>query len=268
MLDSTQGPGGGQGGDAGALSALFLSHLDRIEQIIRWIARRNRCSADEAEDFEAEAKAKLIVDGYAVFRQFDGRSRLDTYLTVVIGNLFKDYRIRRWGRFRPSAEAQRLGKVAEKLEELRWRDGLPLAEACERLLATLGEPITRAEIERIVERLPERAPRRFQSDEVLEALPAGAPLADELLLARERREDFRRAVAALQRALDELADGDRLILKMAFEDDLKIADVARALRLDQKKLYRRIDRLKRELKEKLLAWGVRWQDLGPGPPEP
>jgi len=94
------------------LESLFLASLPDIEQVSRFIARRQRLSASEAEDFLSEVNLGFIRSDYAVLASFAGRSSLRTYLTTVIQRLFLDYRRRLWGKWRPSAEALRRGSRA------------------------------------------------------------------------------------------------------------------------------------------------------------
>ena len=53
-----------------------------------------------------------------------------------------------------------------------------------------------------------------------------------------------------------LSDLDRLILRLRFQDGLAVADIARALHLDQKPLYRRFEELLRRLRAALEAAGI------------
>ena len=43
-------------------------------------------------------KLKLIENDYAILAKFQGKAKLSTYLTTVIHNMFRDYRIQKWGR--------------------------------------------------------------------------------------------------------------------------------------------------------------------------
>src|SRR5919109_1132038 len=97
--------------DRQALEALFLRNLGWIERALASVCRRYGVSRDDAEDFASWAKLKLVEDDYAVLGKFRDESSITTYLTVVIAMLFRDYRVQRWGRWRPSADARRRGPV-------------------------------------------------------------------------------------------------------------------------------------------------------------
>jgi RNA polymerase sigma factor for flagellar operon FliA len=96
----------------------FLSALPEIESALLVVARRHRLTGSEAEEFASEAKLRFIEDSYAVLDRFQGRSSLRTYLVTVIHRIYLDYRRARWGKWRPSAAAIRLGETAVHLEAL------------------------------------------------------------------------------------------------------------------------------------------------------
>ncbi len=234
---------------------LLLENLPRIETVVAYVCRRHNCGTDEAEEFSAHVMAKLVADDYAILRKFQGKSRFETYLTTVITHLFLDWRNHRWGKWRPSAEAKRLGPVARKLEELA-RDGYTFEESCELLRTNHKVVLSRAELEALAARLPVRLPRKMEGEERLEALPAGEPGPDERILERERQEVRGRVWEALGRAWAKLPDGDRLILKLHFQQGMQVVEIARALHLEQKPLYRRVDRLRETLRKDLEREGI------------
>src|SRR6185295_1916310 len=105
----------------------YLQHLPTIERIASFVARRNHLNADEAAEFTQEVRFRLFDGDYAIIRKFEGRSLFSTYLTTVIGRLFHQWRVEQWGKWRPSAEAKRLGDKAIALERLLSRDGYTFA---------------------------------------------------------------------------------------------------------------------------------------------
>jgi len=234
----------------------FVSQLDVIERVIAFTCRRYHLSRADADDFASHVKLRLIENDYAVLRQFRGRSSLRTYLTVVIQRLFLDYRVSAWGKWRPSAEARRRGPVAVLLERLVVRDGHPFEEACELMKTNHAVAESREELERLAGRLPVRTKRRFETDDALASVPARDAPADEILAEQDARLEAGRLTAALQALTASLDVQDRLVLAMRFEDGRTVAEIAATLRLDQKRLYRRIDRLLRDLRMGLEAAGL------------
>jgi RNA polymerase sigma factor (sigma-70 family) len=230
--------------------------LAEIDRASAYVARRHHLSPEEAEDFASHVRLKMMEDGYAVFDKFQGRSSLRTYLAVVVGRLFLDYRISAWGKWRPSAEARRAGRPAILLEQLITRDGWSLDEAFHILTLNHGVAMTRSAFDALAARLPARSQRRFESELVLAEVPAADAAADRAVLDHERDLEATRVIATLRRVMNTLPAQDRLILSMRFEDGRKVSDIAASLHLDAKPLYRRVDALLRTLREALQQDGI------------
>jgi RNA polymerase sigma factor (sigma-70 family) len=230
--------------------------LAEVDRASAYVARRHHLSADEAEDFASHVRLKMMEGGYAVFDKFQGRSSLRTYLAVVVGRLFLDYRISAWGKWRPSAEARRAGREAILLEQLMTRDGWSLDEAYEILTVNHRVAMTREAFQALAARLPARAKRRFEPEEALADVAAPGAGADQVVLEREREIEATRVLATLRRVMAALAAEDRLILAMRFEDGCKVSDIAAFLHLDAKPLYRRVEALLRTLRDALQQDGI------------
>ena len=237
---------------------LFLGHLKPIKEIIAHGCRRSSFSRQEAEDFQGTVMVKLIEDDYAVFRLFEGRSEMKTYLSIVIGRLLLDYQNHIWTKWRSSAEAGRLGPVAEKLERLIVRDGYKFDEAC-RILQGEGVELSESELDEIRAKLPPRFTRRFVAEETLQAMASRELQPDEQFEENKRRTFALRVLRAVHRALQELPAEDRLFVNMRL--DLKVADIARLRHLDQKSLYRRLDKAYDKLRKSLERQGIRRKDI-------
>jgi len=243
-------------GDQTHLERIFLESLPLIDRTAASLARRNGLNRDEADDFVSWVKLRIIEADYAVLRSFRGESAIGTYLTVVIAMLARDYRVQRFGRWRPSAIARRLGAFAMRLEVLVRRQGYRLEEAGE-LLRTAGETqLSDRELGVLLAQLPVRSalrPAEVGAD-ALEVVEANS-YADSVLLATEVEADRAQIASALASAINRFAVEDRLILRMRFYDELAVADIARALSLPQKPLYKRIDRLLSDLRRQLTTAG-------------
>jgi RNA polymerase sigma factor (sigma-70 family) len=238
---------------------LYLGHLELIEKVVAQACRRCPFSREEAKDFGQHVHEKLIDDGYARIRKFRGRSSFKTYLTTVIGHLLQDYQNSVWGKWRPSAEAERLGEVAMRLERLLVMEGRPLEEASQILRLNDRVEMSTAELADLAAKLPPRNLRRFVGEEGLQAEPSRDLQPDERLVAQERGGIRRRVYAALQRALANLPKEDRLLILMWTE--IKVADIARLWGVEQKPLYRRIEKIKATLKKAIERQGMRRQDV-------
>lgn len=235
----------------------YLEHHDLIERVIRFVCRRRQLSDEEREEFAGEVRLKLVENDYAVLSSFEGRSTLPTFLTTVVTRLFFDWMRSRRGRPRPSAAARRLGAVAIELERLLYWQGFSFDEACRILRDNHGVEQSLDELESMAGQLPPRAiGRTFEGGERAAHLVAETERPDESTLDRERQAEAERVVAALEEEMGALDPEDRVILKMRFESDFKIADIARTLHLPAKPLYRRIEKLLTELRRGLERRGI------------
>src|SRR5687768_12032688 len=125
---------------------VYVEHLDAITRIAESLCRRNGIRDADAEDFVSEVKLKLLQDDCAILRKHRGTCSTTTFLTVVIANLFRDHRIKMWGKWRSSAEARRRGDVAVLLEAAVYRDGQSFDEACATLSRNGQHKVDRAEL--------------------------------------------------------------------------------------------------------------------------
>jgi RNA polymerase sigma factor (sigma-70 family) len=235
--------------------ALFLANLALVESVVRFVCGRHKVGADETEEFASEVKLKLVDRDYEVLARFEARSTLRTYLTVVVQRMYLDYRNHQWGKWRPSAAARRLGPVAVRLETLMARDGLAFPEACRHLTEEERAATTPDMLIEMACQLPVRVRRVRVDPAALDTIATGEQ-ADEIALLTDRRAVAHRVAHALRAALDGLPDQDRLILRLRFLEACSVADIARALHLDAKPLYRRVETLLRQLRKTLLDAGV------------
>ena len=73
---------------------------------------------------------------------------------------------------------------------------------------------------------------------------------------QERQSAADRVSDVLKRLMAQCETQDRLILTMRFDDGRTVAEIAPTLGLDQRALYRRIERLLRDLRKGLEAEGI------------
>lgn len=228
--------GSGDHGDIDGEAVVRL--LPMVRHVVLAVGRRYRIGRDDLDELHSLVCLKLVSDRYAVFRKFEGRSGLRTYLTTVVTRVWLDIRIARGGKWRPSAAASRLGPAAVALERLLTHDGCSLAEASRILTMNMGLARSEREARMLYESLPARIPRRrLVHDVFLEDVPAPPPGPSNTLDESSR---FRAELAA---ALRTLPVEDRRLIVRRFVWEQTVAQIARELGLDQKDLYRRYDRL-------------------------
>jgi RNA polymerase sigma factor for flagellar operon FliA len=229
---------------------LFLTNLPTIEALVQMVARQQRMTWSEAEEFASIVRLRLIENDYAILRKFRGGSTLRTYLTVVIARQALDYRDACWGRWRPSRAARRLGRAAVTLERLIVRDGLTMEDA----LRTLPDAPAAADAEGLrafASGLQPRLRRHYVSLDDLDERHAGATEPDV-----DNRMRDQRVAEALAGALRTLPAADSRILRLRFSEGLSISSIARSEGIDQASLYRRVATLLRRLRRDLEARGI------------
>ncbi len=241
-----------------SLEQLFLDNLENIEKIAISICRRQGCQPADSEDFLSEVKLKLIANDYEALAKFQGRSKLSSYLYVLIQRCFLDFRNQRWGKWRPSAIAQSLGEVAVHLERLLERDGHGLEEARHLLAERHQVQLSAEEFDKLVAGLPRRPRRRFEGEAQLERLPA-SERADARATAAERRTEATRLEGALGQAIASLPQEERLLLRLHYEEGLRVASIARCESLcpgrSQRKLYSLLQKSQQQVRRVLEEQG-------------
>lgn len=240
---------------------VFVSHISEINRIVAFVARQHHLSADEAEEFGGKVHLRLIEKDYDIIRKWKEQSSLGTYLTVVINRHFLDYRISLWGKWRPSAEARRLGPVAMRLEMLTGRDNLSFEEASQTLRLNHGVQEDDETLRQLHARLPVRTRRRFVDIDGLEALPDQANGPEDDALDAERAERARRAHLALRRAMSTLPPDEHLLVSLHYFERVTVAEIARKRETDQRQLYQRLSGILLQLRKQLLAAGISADDV-------
>lgn len=242
---------------------IFVQHLPWIDKVAAIVCRRNGVWGDDADDFASWARMKLMEDDYAVFRKFEGKSKLETYIATVVSRLFIAHQRREQGRWRPSTEAQRIGPPAPELERLVRRDGYTVEQAGEKLRTAGVTDYSDHELARLLARLPDRVPLRpvqVSPEPVLEHKES-ASSADARIVSSEAEAWHGGLMDAVNRAISRMEPEEQMIVRMRFGEGCTLAHVARTVNIDPKPLYRRIEKLKTALRGHLEAEGISPRDV-------
>ena len=234
---------------------LLETHYDLIQRKLLHLSRRSGLPEHEAEEFRSWALFKLVENDSHVLASWEGRSSFPTFLTVVLVNLMRDYRIQVWGKWRPSAAARRQGREAIFLERLCNRDGLPLDEAIERMRTEHGISRSRAELEQMAASLPRRAERRRVGDEELLRVPVDGQV-ECRIEDGERARTEERLQDLLLPLLESLPAEDRLLLKLHYWDGFSMAAISPLLGRPQRELYSVRDKCLKKLRRHLEKAGL------------
>jgi RNA polymerase sigma factor for flagellar operon FliA len=236
---------------------LFLKSLPLIEKLIAFSCRQSRFSREDGEDFSSWVKLKLIEGNYGVLRAFQRRCSLATYLSTVIQRLAQDYRNHLWGKRRASAEAERLGEVAIRLEQLLLEHSPE--EAYRFLRINEKVEMSEDELADLRAKLPPRVGRHIIGEEGLLGEPARDLRPDQELEEKQKERTQRRVNAAFYRALVQLPPEDGLLIRLNMT--FKVAEIARVRQLEQKPLYRRLEKIFKTLRKLMEAEGIRREEI-------
>jgi RNA polymerase sigma factor (sigma-70 family) len=241
---------------------LFLEQLGTIERAIRFACHRHALRDEEAEDFASAVKLKLIENDYAVIRKHERCSSFAAYIAVVVRRLLLDYRIAQWGKWHASAEAKRFGEPALTIETLLYRDGRTIDEIVPLLLRRWPD-LTRARIDAIAHALPQRTRRArlVAIDLAADTIGADDMSVHEMAFEADRLELSTRVAAIVRGTMKELDEHDRLIFRLRFEGAMSIAEISRTLCVEQKPLYRRLQRALARIRSRLENAGIAAEDV-------
>jgi len=233
---------------------LLIDHLDLIDQIVRTTGRRRHLSATEREDFASFVRVRLVDGDYAILRKFQHRSSLWTYLAAVIERLSLDFCAEKWGRWRASAMADRLGPVAVLLERLVTRDGHTIEEAMEIVRTHHEVGLTYSQLRALWDQLPVRM-RTTEVGEEAAATVSSSESSEDRVEDEERRKNIKRLQGVLQDAFETLAAQDRVLVALRFDQDLSMVEIAKLTGSSVPTLHRRLDKSVKQLRTALSASG-------------
>lgn len=244
-----------------AAEQLFLRELETIDRAIRFACRRGALHGADAEDFASLVKLRMIDKEYAIVRKHDGQSSFAAYVAVIIQRTLLDYRIAQWGKWHASAEAKRLGEQAITLEAMLYRDRRTIDEIYPSMLRRWPD-LTRAEIDHLAASLPARTrrPRAVDLDLAIDQVGANGTTIHDAAFESERIALSGQIDRIVRSTMNELNDTDRMLFRLRFEAGLSIAAISRMLHLDQKPLYRRLERALLRLRGRLEHAGITAKD--------
>ena len=233
---------------------LLLDHLDLVDQIVRTTGRRRHLSATERDDFASFVNLRLVDDDYAILRKFQNRSTLWTYLAAVIERMSLDFCAEKWGRWRPSAMAERLGPLAVILERLVTRDSHTIEEAMEIVRTNHDSAMTYGELRRIWDQLPARV-RTTEVGEEAAATVSSSDTSEAAVEDTELQKRIDRLQGALQAAFEQIAAQDRVLIGLRFDQNMTIIEISKLMGSSVPTLHRRLDNSLKQLRLALTREG-------------
>jgi RNA polymerase sigma factor (sigma-70 family) len=249
-----------QSSEATSSESLFLAKLPAIDRAIQFTCWRASFDGADAEDFASWVKLKLIENDYAALTKFEHRCSFAAYISIIVQRYLLDYRVHLWGKWHASAAAKRLGELAVAVESLLIRDGLTVAEALPVLRRKWPE-LEEKSVHEIAAMLPNRFLRPRTVDLDMADNVANPSRVNETSFETDRA-DLAGAIGfAVREALDAYSEDDRLLLRLRFHSGTSIADIARMLAVEQKPLYRRLQRILADLRARLRRRNIDAEDI-------
>jgi len=233
---------------------LFTDNLELIEKLVRISGRRHHLSHVELEDFSGYVNLELLKNDCATLQKFQNRSSWWTFLASVIEKLALDFLIQRWGRWRPSAMAEKLGPVAVILDRLVNRDNHTLEEAMEIVRTNHAVGLSYTDLRAMWDQLPPR-PRMTEVGEDAAAAVSSPDSSEVHVEDAARREDIARLEKTLQAAFGALAAQDRVMIALRYDHDLSVVEIAKVMNSSVPTIHRRLDRSLKELRAALSRGG-------------
>jgi len=193
--------------------------------------------ADHAADCFLYACEQLCNNQFRRLRAFraDGPAKFTTWLRAVVRNLCLDWHRKEFGRQRIFQSIARLPALEQDVYRCVYEDGMRREQTRQTLQARYPALDLEAACARIEQNLTprqiwllsvQRPQRRAAPEPALDdlAIPDGAPGPEMLAVQGQQR-------ARLSRALARLPDGDRLLIRLRFDEDLTLQQVAQTLGL-------------------------------------
>ena len=233
---------------------LFTDNLELIEKLVRISGRRHHLSHVELEDFAGYVNVELLKNDCATLRKFQNRSSWWTFLATVIEKLALDFLIHRWGRWRPSAMAEKLGPVAVILDRLVNRDNHTLEEAIELVRTNHAVGLSYTDLRAMWDQLPPR-PRLTEVGEEAAAAVSSPDSSEVHVEDAARRQDIDRLERTLHAAFGALAAQDRVMIALRYDHGLSVVEIAKVMKSSVPTIHRRLDRSLKELRAALSGGG-------------
>jgi len=232
----------------------YQAYLGPVRGAVKLVARRFRLTASDENELESELWIRLLADSGLALRRFHGRARIETYLVSIARNLLLDHRSKLWGRWRPSARATRYGAAAIQLERLIICHGLPSDIALE-CLGAIHPQVPRAVLEDFAAPLTRRARRKQVSVDALAKYPSPELSPADVAAFHDEACSAATLAGALAALVNGLEQQDRNLLVWRFLENRSVAEIASALAVEPRVLYRRCNLLLGRLRESLAAAG-------------
>jgi RNA polymerase sigma factor (sigma-70 family) len=234
---------------------------------------------NEALELSNHILDKLREKNYRILKQFKGKSKLSTYLSVIIANQIVDTIRKKRGRTREKERAKPYGLLGSQIIQRIVVEGCPPDHLYEELKSQDNFNYTEEEFAAIVDRI------RGSRSKVTHANPSENnlflqrgiqdPESGELIVVDSKNNPEKKIIRSqkqekLKEVLDlivsQLNGEERLILRLRFsiqrdESPKDINSIARLLGVSKKAAYKKISRTLKKCRRILIQRGLKINDL-------
>ena len=238
--------------------------LEQYSALIYQVICHFEPDTDKASDCFQFVCEQLIKDRFRRLSRFnvEGAAKFSTWLRAVIRNLCIDWHRQENGRLRPFKSILRLSSFDQQVFQLLYERGLPLHEGLQLLMAdfpNVTEVIVNESRHRIESGLTQqqrwllntRMARANEAtmtrtlDDVRENLPDPRANPEVQAIMKERYD-------SLMRKMNRLPDQDRLLIRLRFEQELTLDQIAKLLNLgNAQRVDRQLKQILSDLREDL-----------------
>lgn len=243
--------------------ALLESNLSITNDVVRKFCYRHNIAGDDADEYNSHVYEKLLEDDCRKIREFKGGSSYKTYITVVISRILID-RIRSGRRWKPSQKAMDMGEDAVILEELIYRRNYSFEQAYSTLTTNHGSSISRDRAYEIVTLLQRRYVRskRPRVVELVDNISDNRDTAPDMVVVnKEISKKKDRLENVIKEIREFLSNEERLLLRMRFEGNIKISEIARVLKRERNYVDKKLKKIFVEFREDLLSRDISIDDV-------
>jgi RNA polymerase sigma factor (sigma-70 family) len=240
---------------------VLLENLPAIDAIVRQTCARRNFRPTDAEEFFSYVRLRFVENDYGILRKFEGRSQLRTYLVTVIQRLALDFQTALLGKWRPSAETQRMGQKAVTLETLIYRDHLTSEEAIQTLLHRYPD-CDRKELDELISKLPVRSSGRPATVDLENCKEVPEDTKSDAFNRKDQEKKIRDLEVTIDSIISSLSHEERLVLKMKYFSGHTVAEIAPIVGIDPKKLYRLIERILQKIRKEIEIRNVMVPEIG------
>lgn len=236
---------------------------------------------NEALELSNQVLDILRQNNYHVLREFKGNAQLTTYLTAIISRRTVDLIRKKLGRGREKERAKDLGNTGLLLYQRVIKDGHPLRDVYDELRTNGNFPGSLEELEAMLRKIKGKNPGSHQpgaanGNNGTSVVKNGTSINEEeyvipdtksdpqaLLMEKQRQQEIHQVIRDI---IAPLSGEERLLLRMRFpfhEDEKpgSVEQIANALGITPKAVYKRITRLMKKCRQQLDRRGIRINEL-------